>query len=225
MTTILVIEDDAETAAEIGAELARLGFTVGCAADGPDGLVQAVAGQWDAIVLDRMLPGLDGLDLLRELRCRDINTPALVLSGLGQVSDRITGLRAGADDYLVKPFALGELSARLEVLLRRPSGGTRTRLHVGSIELDLIVRRATRGGRTLDLLTREFQLLEYLMRREGVVVTRKMLLEDVFGYHFEMRTNLIDVHLGRLRRKLDGPGEQPMLTTLRGEGFVLNAPR
>jgi two-component system OmpR family response regulator len=225
MTTILVIEDDAETAAEIGAELARLGFTVGCAADGPDGLVQAAARQWDAIVLDRMLPGLDGLDLLRELRCRNINTPALVLSALGQVSDRITGLRAGGDDYLVKPFALGELSARLEVLLRRPTGGTQTRLHVGPIELDLIVRRATRGGRTLDLLTREFQLLEYLMRREGVLVTRKMLLEDVFGYHFEMRTNLIDVHLGRLRRKLDGPGEQPMLTTLRGEGFVLNAPR
>jgi two-component system OmpR family response regulator len=225
MTTILVIEDDAETAAEIGTELARLGFTVGCAANGPDGLVQAVTGQWDAIVLDRMLPGLDGLDLLRELRCRNINTPALVLSALGQVSDRITGLRAGGDDYLVKPFALGELSARLEVLLRRPTGGTQTKLHVGPIELDLIVRRATRGGRTLDLLTREFQLLEYLMRREGVLVTRKMLLADVFGYHFDMRTNLIDVHLGRLRRKLDGPDEHPMLTTLRGEGFVLNAPR
>ena len=225
MTTILVIEDDAETASEIGAELTRLGFTVGCAADGPDGLVQAAAGQWDAIVLDRMLPGLDGLDLLRELRCRNIDTPALVLSALGQVSDRITGLRAGGDDYLVKPFALGELSARLEVLLRRPTGGTQTRLHVGPIELDLIARRSTRGGRSLDLLAREFQLLEYLMRREGVLVTRKMLLEGVFGYHFEMRTNLIDVHLGRLRRKLDGPGEQPMLTTLRGEGFVLNAPR
>jgi two-component system OmpR family response regulator len=225
MTTILVIEDDAETAAEIGAELSRLGFTVGCAADGPDGLAQAAAGLWDAIVLDRMLPGLDGLDLLRELRFRNINTPALVLSALGQVSDRITGLRAGGDDYLVKPFALGELSARLEVLLRRPTGGTQTKLHVGPIELDLIVRRASRGGRTLDLLAREFQLLEYLMRREGVLVTRKMLLEDVFGYHFDMRTNLIDVHLGRLRRKLDRPGEQPMLTTLRGEGFVLNAPR
>ena len=225
MTTILVIEDDAESAAEIGTELARLGFTVGCAANGPDGLVQAAAGQWDAIVLDRMLPGLDGLDLLRELRCRNINTPALVISALGQVSDRITGLRAGGDDYLVKPFALGELSARLEVLLRRPIGGTQTRLHVGPVELDLILRRASRGGRTLDLLAREFQLLDYLMRREGVLVTRKMLLEDVFGYHFEMRTNLIDVHLGRLRRKLDGPGEQPMLTTLRGEGFVLNAPR
>lgn len=224
MTTILVIEDDAETAAEIEAELARLGFTVGCAADGPDGLVQAAAGQWDAIVLDRLLPGLDGLDLLRELRCRNIHTPALVLSALGQVSDRITGLRAGGDDYLVKPFALDELAARLEVLLRRPTVGARTRLHVGPIELDLILRRATRGGRTLDLLAREFQLLEYLMRREGVLVTRKMLLEDVFGYHFEMRTNLIDVHMGRLRRKLDRTGEQPMLTTLRGEGFVLNAP-
>lgn len=225
MTTILVIEDDAETAEEIGAELTRLGFTVGHAACGPDGLAQAVAGQWDAIVLDRMLPGLDGLDLLREIRSRSINTPALLLSALGQVSDRISGLRAGGDDYLVKPFALGELSARLEVLLRRPSGGMQTRLHVGPIELDLIARQGCRGCRPLDLLAREFQLLEYLMRREGMLVTRKMLLEDVFGYKFELRTNLIDVHLGRLRRKLDGPDEQPLLTTVRGEGFVLNAPQ
>lgn len=225
MTRILVIEDDAETAEEICVELVRLGFVVGGAADGPDGLAQAVAGQWDAIVLDRLLPGLDGLDLLRDLRRRNIDTPALVLSALGQVSDRIKGLRAGGDDYLVKPFALGELAARLEVLLRRPSGGTQTRLHVGPIELDLIARQASRGCRPLDLLAREFQLLEYLMRREGALVTRRMLLEDVFGYTFELRSNLIDVHLGRLRRKLDGPGEPPMLTTLRGEGFVLNAPR
>ena len=224
MATILVIEDDPETAAEIGAELTRCGFTVGCAADGLGGLSQAVTGRWDAIVLDRMLPGLDGLDLIRQLRTRNVTVPTLLLSALGQVSDRITGLRAGADDYLVKPFALGELMARLEVLLRRPTGGTQTRLHVGPLELDLIARRASRGGRTLDLLAREFQLLEYLMRRDGMPVTRKMLLEDVFGYKFELRTNLVDVHMGRLRRKLDAPGEPALLLTLRGEGFILSAP-
>jgi two-component system OmpR family response regulator len=224
MATILVIEDDPDTAAEIGAELTRCGFTVGCAADGKDGLSQAAAGRWDAIVLDRMLPGLDGLELIRQMRTRNITVPTLLLSALGQVSDRITGLRAGADDYLVKPFALGELTARIEVLLRRPAGGTQTRLHVGPLELDLIARRASRGGRTLDLLAREFQLLEYLMRHDGMPVTRKMLLEDVFGYKFELRTNLIDVHMGRLRRKLDAPGEPPLLLTLRGEGFILSAP-
>ena len=224
MATILVIEDDPDTAAEIGAELTRCGFTVGSAADGQDGLSQAAAGRWDAVVLDRMLPGLDGLELIRQMRTRNITVPTLLLSALGQVSDRITGLRAGADDYLVKPFALGELMVRIEVLLRRPTGGTQTRLHVGPLELDLIARRASRGGRTLDLLAREFQLLEYLMRRDGMPVTRKMLLEDVFGYKFELRTNLIDVHMGRLRRKLDAPGEPPLLLTLRGEGFMLSAP-
>jgi two-component system OmpR family response regulator len=146
-----------------------------------------------------------------------------VLSALDQVSDRITGLRAGGDDYLVKPFALGELSARLEVLVRRPTGGAQTVLHVGPLALDLIQRRATRGARVLDLLAREFQLLEYLMRREAQVVTRQMLMEDVFGYRFEVKTNLVDVHMGRLRRKLDQPDEAPLLTTVRGLGFVLRA--
>ncbi len=224
MTTILVIEDNTETAAEISAELTRRGFTVGCAADGREGLARAVAERWDAIVVDRMLPGLDGLALIRDLRNQGVTTPALVLSALDQVEDRITGLRAGGDDYLVKPFALGELSARLEALIRRPSGGAQTLLHVGPLELDLVARRASRGGRTLELLAREFQMLEYLMRREGQVVTRRMLLESVFGYRFEVKTNLIDVHMGRLRRKLDQAGETPLLTTIRGLGFILHAP-
>jgi len=224
MTTILVIEDNPETAAEISAELTRRGFTVGCAADGRAGLAKAVAERWDVIVVDRMLPGLDGLTLIRDLRNQGVTTPALVLSALDQVEDRITGLRAGGDDYLVKPFALGELSARLEALIRRPAGGTQTLLHVGPLELDLVARRASRGGRTLELLAREFQMLEYLMRREGQVVTRRMLLESVFGYRFEVKTNLIDVHMGRLRRKLDKAGETPLLTTIRGLGFILHAP-
>ncbi len=224
MTTILVIEDNPETAAEISAELTRRGFTVGCAADGRAGLAKAVAERWDAIVVDRMLPGLDGLTLIRDLRNQGVTTPALLLSALDQVEDRITGLRAGGDDYLVKPFALGELSARLEALIRRPAGGTQTLLHVGPLELDLVARRASRGGRTLELLAREFQMLEYLMRREGQVVTRRMLLESVFGYRFEVKTNLIDVHMGRLRRKLDQAGETPLLTTIRGLGFILHAP-
>ncbi len=224
MTAILVIEDDPDTAAEIVAELTRRGFRVARAADGPTGLSQAQAERWDALIVDRMLPGLDGLSLIRELRARGVPTPALVLSALDQVSDRITGLRAGGDDYLVKRFALGELSARLEVLVRRPAGGAQTVLHVGSLELDLIARRASRGSRVLDLLAREFQLLEYLTRREGQVVTRKMLLEDVFGYRFELKTNLVDVHMGRLRRKLDQPDEAPLLTTVRGLGFILHAP-
>lgn len=224
MTTILVIEDNPETAAEISAELTRRGFTVGCAADGCEGLARGVAERWDAIVVDRMLPGLDGLTLIRNLRNQGVTTPALVLSALDQVEDRITGLRAGGDDYLVKPFALGELSARLEALIRRPAGGTQTLLHVGPLELDLVARRASRGGRTLELLAREFQMLEYLMRREGQVVTRRMLLESVFGYRFEVKTNLIDVHMGRLRRKLDQAGETPLLTTIRGLGFILHAP-
>lgn len=223
MTTILVIEDDAETSAEIHAELTRQGFTVGCAMDGPDGLSRAATGHWDAIVIDRMLPGLDGLDVIRELRGRGVATPALVLSALDQVGDRITGLKAGGDDYLVKPFALGELSARLEALIRRPITGGRTTLHVGLLDLDLIGRQASRAGKRLDLLAREFQLLEFLMRREGQVVTRQMLLEEVFGYRFELKTNLIDVHMGRLRRKLEQSGEPPLLETVRGVGFVLRA--
>lgn len=222
MTTILVIEDDAETAGEIDAELTRLGFQVERAADGTGGLARAATGCWDALVVDRMLPGLDGLSIIRELRKRGITTPALVLSALDQVSDRVTGLRAGGDDYLVKPFALDELSARIDALIRRPARGL-IALQAGALEVDLVARQARRGGRALDLLGREFQILEYLVRRQGQVVTRQMLLEDIFGYRFELRSNLVDVHVGRLRRKLDQPGETPLLETVRGIGFVLRA--
>jgi len=223
MTAILVIEDDPDTAAEIGGELRRLGYEVTCVADGSQGLAAASARHWDALVVDRMLPGLDGLCLIQQLRGKGVTTPALVLSALDQVADRITGLRAGGDDYLVKPFALGELSARLEALIRRPAGDAQTVVHVGPLQLNLVTKRASRAGRDLDLLSREFQLLEYLMRRQGQMVTRQMLLEDVFGYRFELKTNLIDVHLGRLRRKLDGPGEPSLLSTVRGVGFRLHA--
>jgi two-component system OmpR family response regulator len=224
MAAILVIEDDADTASEIVAELNRLGHSVECAHDGPRGLERAVTGQWDAMVVDRMLPGLDGLSLIQEIRRRGIATPSLVLSALQHVSDRIIGLRSGGDDYLIKPFALGELAARLECLIRRPIGSARAILHVGPLALDLIARRASRGQRELDLLGREFQLLEFFMRRAGQIVTRQMLLEQIFGYHFELKSNLVDVHVGRLRRKLDQPDEPPMLETRRGIGFILHVP-
>lgn len=223
MSAILVMEDDRDTAVEIERELTRRGFTVEIAADGEAGLGRACGGHWDVLVVDRMLPSLDGLSVIRTLRGRGITTPALVLSALGEVGERIDGLRAGGDDYLVKPFALGELCARLEALIRRPLGGAQTLLHVGSVTLDLVARTARRGMRPLELLGREFQLLEYLVRREGQVVTRQMMLEDVFGYRFELKTNLLDVHLGRLRRKLDSPGETPLLSTVRGVGFRLHA--
>lgn len=224
MAKILVIEDDPATAAEIEAELSRLGHTVECVHDGSSGLDRACNGEWDAMVVDRLLPGLDGLSLIQALRSRGVITPTLVLSALQQVSDRIVGLRAGGDDYLVKPFALAELAARLECLVRRPVGGDRAILHVGSLAMDLLARKAFRGQRKLDLLAREFQLLEFFMRRPDQIVTRQMLLEQIFGYNFDLKTNLVDVHVGRLRRKLDGPGDPPMLETQRGIGFVLRVP-
>ena len=223
MTAILVIEDDAATADEIRQELQRLGFEVEWAASGPAGLAAALARHWDALVVDRMLPALDGLSLIQQLREQGVGTPALVLSALGDVADRITGLRAGGDDYLVKPFALGELAARLDAIIRRPVAMAHTILQTGRVELNLVTRQASRAGRELDLLAREFQLLAYMMRRPGQIVTRQMLLEDVFGYRFELKTNLVDVHMGRLRRKLDAPGEDALLTTVRGVGFCLNA--
>jgi two-component system OmpR family response regulator len=222
MTSILVIEDDPETADEIRSELIRLGYTVGQESDGAAGLRSASTGSWDLIVVDRMLPGMDGLTIIREMRKREVLTPVLVLSALDRVDDRIMGLRAGGDDYLVKPFALAELSARLEALVRRPAGG-QIALHSGPVHIDLVRRDASRGGRPLDLLQREFQILEYMVRRAGQLVTRQMLLEDIFGYRFELKSNLVDVHMGRLRRKLDLPDETPLLVTVRGEGFLFDA--
>jgi two-component system OmpR family response regulator len=224
MSAVLVIEDARDTATEIGAELTRLGFTVDIVTDGMEGLERAIDEKWDALIVDRMLPGMDGLSLVRALRALNITTPALILSALDQVGDRIIGLRAGGDDYLVKPFALGELAARIEALLRRPIDARQTELRVGSVRLDLVARKAWRGSRQLDLLSREFQLLEYMARRAGQTVTREMILSDIFGYRFEIKTNLVDVHMGRLRRKLDLPGETASLNNVRGVGFVLHAP-
>ena len=224
MTRLLLIEDDKETAEEISGYFRGRGYDVECVSTGPDGLAQAGIGQADVLVVDRLLPGLDGLSLIEALRHAGVRTPALVLSALGGVDERVRGLRAGGDDYLGKPFALAELAARIEALLRRPADGQEPLLRVGPLELDLIARTARRGGRLLDLLPREFRLLEYMMRRVGQTVTRAMLFEDVWNYRFTPRSNLVDVHMGRLRRKLDGPHEPELLSNVRGIGFVLDAP-
>lgn len=224
VTRVLLIEDDPETATEILAELGGKGYVMAHAATGPAGLECARSETWDVLIVDRMLPDLDGLSIVRALRNAQIRTPALILSALGAIDDRVLGLRAGGDDYLIKPFALAELSARLEALLRRPVNGQPIQLRVGPLELDLIKREAWRSGRKLDLLPREFQLLEYMAQREGQVVTRAMLLEDVWNYRFTPQTNLVDVHMGRLRRKLDLPGDEAMIASIRGAGFILHAP-
>ncbi|TGD97443.1 response regulator transcription factor [Methylobacterium nonmethylotrophicum] len=221
MAKLLLIEDDAATAQEILGDLRGRGHAVAWAAAGPEGAERATAEAWDAIVLDRMLPGLDGLSLLQGLRGAGDRTPALVLSALSDVDERIRGLRAGGDDYLAKPFALGELAARIEALLRRPADTRETLLRVGSLEIDLIAGIGRRGGRDLDLLPRELTLLEYLMRRPGQVVTRALLFEEVWNYRFTPKSNLIDVHLGRLRRKLEAAGEPPVIHSVRGIGFTL----
>ena len=203
--------------------LADRGYIVGHAADGLDGLAQARGADWDVLVLDRMLPERDGLSVLETLRIEGVRTPVLVLSALSAVNERVQGLRAGGDDYLAKPFALEELAARLEALLRRPVDARETVLHVGALELDLVGRHARRGRRNLELLPREFQLLEYMIRREGQVLTRAMLLRDVWKYHFVPQTNLVDVHIGRLRRKVDPPGAAALIVSIRGAGFMLRA--
>lgn len=221
MARLLLIEDDAETAAEILADLRERGHEVRRAATAVEGEGAAREGGWHAIVLDRMLPGGDGLGLLQRLRHGGDRTPALVLSALGDVDERIRGLRAGGDDYLSKPFVLGELAARLEALTRRPANGPETSLRVGSLEVDLIAGTSRRGSRELELLPRELRLLCYLMRRPGQVVTRAMLFEDVWSFRFEPKSNLIDVHVGRLRRKLEAGGEPPLIRSVRGVGFEL----
>ena len=221
MAKLLLIEDDAATAEEILADLRGRGHEVAWAATGPEGADATRSGTWNAIVLDRMLPGLDGLTLLRDLRAAGDRTPALVLSALGDVDERIRGLRAGGDDYLGKPFVLGELAARIEALLRRPTDSRETVLRVGTLELDLIAGTGRRGVRDLDLLPRELKLLEYLMRRPGQVVTRAMMFEEVWNYRFAPKSNLIDVHVGRLRKKLEVDGEPILIHNVRGEGFTL----
>jgi two-component system OmpR family response regulator len=221
MTKVLLIEDDSETAEEITAELTDRGFEVEWSANGIEGLDKARSSQPDAMIVDRLLPGMDGLTVIEALRKEDVRTPVLVLSALGAVDDRVRGLRMGGDDYLTKPFALVELIARVEALLRRPTESRDTTLRAGPLELDLIERTAKRGDRVIELLPREFRLLEYMMQRSDQLLTRAMLLEEVWNYKFVPATNLVDVHMGRLRHKVDGPGDVPMIHNVRGAGFIL----
>jgi two-component system, OmpR family, response regulator len=224
MAKVLLIEDDSETAHEISAELVDRGFVVDWSADGIDGLDKARNGRPDAMVVDRLLPGIDGLTIIETLRQEQVRTPVLVLSALGAVDDRVRGLRMGGDDYLTKPFAIVELVARIEALLRRPVETRETTLRVGPLEIDLIERSARRGERVIELLPREFRLLEYMMQRSDQLLTRAMLLEEVWNYKFVPATNLVDVHMGRLRHKVDGPNDVPMIHNVRGAGFILRAP-
>jgi two-component system OmpR family response regulator len=224
MTRVLLIEDDSETADEITAELVHRGFEVEWAATGIEGLDKARSSEPDALIVDRLLPGMDGLTIVEALRRERIKTPVLILSALAAVDDRVRGLHMGGDDYLTKPFALVELIARIEALLRRPTETRETKLHVGPLELDLLERTATRGERSINLLPREFRLLEYMMQRKEQLLTRAMLLEEVWNYKFVPQTNLVDVHMGRLRHKIDLPDEEPMIHNVRGVGFILRAP-
>ena len=227
---ILLIEDDPETSRFVRKGLEEAGHVVDHAGDGRQGLLLALDADHDALVVDRMLPGLDGLSIVRSLRAAGRDTPVLVLSALGEVDDRVEGLRAGGDDYLVKPFALAELSARLEALARRRSataGGDAapvTRLAVADLEMDLLARTVKRAGHAIELKPREFRLLEHLLRHAGQVVTRTMLLEAVWDYHFDPQTNVIDVHVSRLRRKVDRGFGPPLIHTVRGAGYVVRAP-
>ncbi|WP_281279651.1 response regulator transcription factor [Swingsia samuiensis] len=218
---LLLVEDDDSLASEIAAELSARGYDVARVGNGLHGLEEAQTGRYDLMVVDRMLPELDGLSVIERLRRQKITAPVLVLSALSAVDDRVNGLKAGGDDYLTKPFAMEELAARLEALLRRPTDSRETVLRFGPLEMDLIERKVFRDGREIDLLPREFRLLEYMMRRPGAVLTRTMLLEDVWNYRFVPQTNLVDVHIGKLRRKVDGPDEAPLIQSIRGAGFSL----
>ena len=222
---ILLVEDDAEAAAYAAKGLRGAGHVVDHALDGEAGLNMAAAGDYDAYVIDRMLPKMDGLSLLNKRREDDDETPALFLSALGEVDDRVSGLKAGGDDYLVKPYAFPELLARVEALGRRRSApaNVTTRFAVGDLELDVITRTVRRASTKIDLQPREFRLLEYLMRHAGQVVTRTMLLENVWEYHFDPQTNVIDVHISRLRSKIDKGFDTALLKTVRGAGYTLSA--
>jgi two-component system OmpR family response regulator len=222
----LVIEDDRDTREFVVQGLEESGHVVDAAQDGKEGLFLALERDYDALVVDRMLPGLDGLSIVKTLRAEGRGIPILILSALGEVDDRVDGLRRGGDDYLVKPFAFTELLARLEALTRRrETDAPETKLQVGDLEMDLLARRVKRAGRVIELQPREFRLLEYLMRHSGQVVTRTMLLEKVWDYHFDPQTNVIDVHVSRLRSKIDKGFDAPLLHTVRGAGYVLRVPQ
>jgi two-component system OmpR family response regulator len=224
ISRVLTIEDDQLVANEIIHKLEDHGFSVDWVDNGPEGLARAMTDEYDAITLDRMLPGIDGLSLLAKIHSVGIQTPVLILSALGDVDERVRGLRAGGDDYLTKPFIPEELIARLEVLLRRrraPTVQQETMLCVGPLELDLLSRKAKRDGEEIVLLPTEYRVLELMLRNVGQTITRTMLFESVWGYHFDPGTNLVDVHMSRLRKKIDPPGVKPMIQTVRGSGYIL----
>jgi two-component system, OmpR family, response regulator len=219
---LLIIEDDRDAADYLVKAFREVGHVADHSADGEDGLAMALDGQYDVLIIDRMLPKRDGLSVIGTLRAKAIDTPALILSALGQVDDRVKGLRAGGDDYLPKPYSFSELLARVEVLARRRSGRSEeTAYRVGDLELDRLSHRVTRGDSEVVLQPREFRLLEYLMKHAGQVVTRTMLLENVWDYHFDPQTNVIDVHMSRLRSKIDKGFARPLLHTVRGAGYVI----
>ncbi|HUJ36086.1 MAG TPA: response regulator transcription factor [Hyphomicrobium sp.] len=220
---ILVVEDDAETAAYVSNGLVEEGHTAETVADGRDGLTQAMDEVYDILIIDRMLPGLDGLSLVRALRAVGHKVPVIFLTSLGGVDDRVDGLNVGGDDYLVKPFAFSELMARVNALARRPHlRDTETILRVGDLEMDLIARKVTRGSDVIDLQPREFRLLEILMRNKGRVLTRTMLLERVWSFHFEPKTSVVETHISRLRTKIDRPYGRELIHTVRGSGYTMH---
>lgn len=222
---ILLVEDDPELSAEIAEFLVTEGYQIDQALTGHDGLRLGQANPYAVMLIDRMLPGVDGLSIIQQLRDKGNDAPALIISALGEVDERVRGLRAGGDDYLAKPFALSELLARVEALARRSATIVKeTILRAGDLELDLVSRAATRAGKVIKLLPREFKLLEYLVRNQGKVVPRSMLLQNVWDLHFDPTTNIIDVYVGRLRRKVDGEDAYPLIHTVRGIGFCLRAP-
>lgn len=222
---LLVVEDDAEGAAYVRKALTEAGHTVDLASEGRQGLLLAAGETYDVIVLDRMLPGVDGLAILRTIRASGVRTPVLLLTALGGIDDRVEGLEAGGDDYLVKPFAIAELLARINALARRPPGqDVPTTLKVGDLVMDVLKRSVTRGGARIELQPREFQLLEFLMRHAERVVTRTMLLEGVWDFHFDPKTNIVDTHMSRLRAKIDRGRGPELIHTIRGAGYCLREP-
>ncbi len=220
---LLIVEDDADTRDFIAKGFSEEGYVVEVAADGREGLYHATDGGFDAIVLDRMLPGLDGLSLIKSMRAAGLKTPVLMLTAMSAVDERVKGLRSGADDYLVKPFSFQELHARIEALLRRPQDAEETpTLTCKDLEMDLLTRKVTRDGHEISLTPREFQILEFFLRRKNRVVSRTMLLEGVWDYHFDPNTNVVDVHISKLRRQLDEGGEVPLIETVRGAGYMMS---
>ena len=220
---ILLLEDDPNTAAYVAKGLEEEGHSVDHIANGRDAVAQAINEDYDVIILDRMLPSMDGLAVIKSIRAAGRQVPVLFLTALGGVDDRVEGLDAGGDDYLVKPFAFSELLARVNALARRPHGkGEETRLKVGDLEIDLVSRKVTRGGDTIDLQPREFRLLEVLMRNRGRVVTRTMLLERVWSFHFDPKTSVVETHISRLRAKIDKPYDKELIHTIRGSGYTID---